>query len=162
MIGIHSKEFSDAVHSHIRKHGSGNWGLVRELVPKASEATFWRVLKRVRNKPWSAPVVLKPDIASCDNGQSKDASGFIYVIFIDTKNGIFYKVGKSNSPMARISSHQTSCPFEVKVAGIYFSSDMGNEEREIHAMFSHKRVRGEWFRLDSSDVASISARALKV
>ena len=31
----------------------------------------------------------------------------------------------------------------------------GNEERFLHKLFKHKRIKGEWFRLDSGDLLDL-------
>lgn len=89
-------------------------------------------------------------------------AGFVYVIYIDTGSGRFYKIGLAKSFGARFDQHQTSSPFEIRVACCYFVGHMRSEERELHERFADSRVRGEWFRLSADDLKEIAARSLLV
>lgn len=89
-----------------------------------------------------------------------DRAGFVYVIFLeDTASERFYKIGMAASFSARCDAHQCASPFPICVACAYFVGNMRAEERFLHAEFSDKRVRGEWFRLADSDLDQIARRA---
>lgn len=62
----------------------------------------------------------------------------------------FYKIGKSKQPKFRERTLQAEVPC-IKLIHV-FEQDM---EKELHHQFSDKRLRGEWFQLDSDDVAYI-------
>ena len=89
-----------------------------------------------------------------------DRAGFVYVIYLeDTASERFYKIGMAASFTARHDAHQCASPFPICVACAYFVGNMRAEERFLHAEFSDKRVRGEWFRLADSDLDQIARRA---
>ena len=89
-----------------------------------------------------------------------DRAGFVYVIYLeDTASERFYKIGMAASFTARYDAHQCASPFPICVACAYFVGNMRAEERFLHAEFSDKRVRGEWFRLADSDLNQIARRA---
>lgn len=87
-------------------------------------------------------------------------AGFVYCVFIEVNGERVYKVGKSVDFRGRLSSHQTSSPFELFVAACYYVPNMNTEERDLHDLFDSKRVRGEWFRLDREDLAIVGGRAV--
>ena len=89
-----------------------------------------------------------------------DRAGFVYVIYLeDTASERFYKIGMAASFTARYDAHQCASPFPICVACAYFVGNMRAEERFLHAEFSDKRVRGEWFRLTDVDIDQIAQRA---
>lgn len=89
-----------------------------------------------------------------------ESRGFVYVIFIHTGADFFYKIGLAAHLESRLKSHQTSSPFDVRLAVAYFVPNMRAEERTLHALFADKRVRGEWFKLDRADLELIAKRSL--
>jgi hypothetical protein len=138
---------------------------VRTLRDIASEhgITHAGVMKRAKRDGWaraecpaeSRAVVLAPK-------DEMDASGFVYVIFIDTGAERFYKIGLAKSFGSRFDQHQTSSPFEIRVACCYFVGHMRAEERRLHERFAASRVRGEWFKLSTGDLREIAAGSLLV
>jgi predicted GIY-YIG superfamily endonuclease len=125
---------------------------------------------RVKRDGWKRPFAAyireshaapKPKVVLEEEPQDKP--GFVYVIYVeDTAGERFYKIGLSENFNQRIAKHQCGCQFEICVATVYYVADMQLEERALHAVFKHKRVRGEWFRLDAGDLAEIAARTLLV
>ncbi len=77
---------------------------------------------------------------------------FIYLMS-HARNGCF-KIGISRTPKARESTLQAEDP-ELSMIG-FWQATVGTE-REAHALFASKRVRGEWFRLDASDLEQFRA-----
>ena len=86
-------------------------------------------------------------------------AGYVYGVFIEAGGERFYKVGMAKQPDVRAAAHQTSLPFEARIAIAYFVPNMRQEERQLHAMFQPKLVRGEWFRLDDADLDAMAMRA---
>lgn len=109
----------------------------------------------------SAKINAKSDALVLTQAKDKySGQGFVYVIFVvDTSGDRFYKIGMASSFPARVSTHQTSSPFDVRVACAYFVGNMSAEERALHSMFDEKRIRGEWFRLSDDDLDSIAMRS---
>lgn len=72
-------------------------------------------------------------------------------IMIDKNTG-YYKIGRSKNPKARERTLQSEKP----TIEIIFSSEAKvKDEKTLHDMFNHKRVRGEWFDLNGSDILKI-------
>lgn len=53
------------------------------------------------------------------------------------------KIGKSRSPLGRISALQAACPFEADLIGCMYGYTV--EEGELHRRFWHHHAKGEWF-----------------
>lgn len=64
-----------------------------------------------------------------------------------------YKIGRSINPTFREKTIGSEQP-NIEMVFSSPITDKGSE-KELHKMFSSKRVRGEWFRLDSSDILTI-------
>jgi len=120
------------------------------------------VSKRAKRDGWTRDLRVKVDrsvpVRQVTDGF--DGAGFVYLLLLDSGVELFYKIGMANHLDARMKSHQTSCPFELRVAIAYYTPNMRHEERELHEMFAAQRVRGEWFNLDRSDLEAIAARSL--
>lgn len=74
---------------------------------------------------------------------------FVYVIKYEEK---YFKIGKSNDPIERLATVATCLPLSPQLLVAIYSSDPINLERNLHRKFSSKRVNGEWFNLDESDI----------
>ncbi|WP_109808386.1 GIY-YIG nuclease family protein [Sphingosinithalassobacter portus] len=67
-----------------------------------------------------------------------------WVYFVQVGSGGHIKIGWAKDPTKRIASLQTAQPQQLKLLGVIPGSLKA--EREVHALFSQARVRGEWFR----------------
>lgn len=63
-----------------------------------------------------------------------------------------YKIGRSANPEFRERTLQSQ---EPDVTLLFYCPEEVISERDLHDMFADKRVRGEWFALDSNDVLEI-------
>ena len=99
----------------------------------------------------------KPLYATLQESAYNSASdGYIYIAYIDDSNSSrFYKIGLARNVDARIKQHQTSIPFDLKIAMSFYVSNMKQKEMELHVLFSSKNVRGEWYLLDNDDLEII-------
>jgi len=87
----------------------------------------------------------------------------VYAIAWDSEGPT--KIGIARSPLNRLISLQTACPFKLKIFAAYVFDYEGpfatqhnavRVERRCHEVNSSSRLEGEWFRLSVSDaVASI-------
>lgn len=66
------------------------------------------------------------------------------------KSGDNYKIGKSNNPQRRLNSIMTS---NLNAELICYGT--GVKEKELHHIFSNKRIKGEWFNLNETDIQKI-------
>jgi len=78
--------------------------------------------------------------------------GFVYLLKAD--NG-FYKIGRTISLDDRIKQLGTASPCELELVLSIESDDCRNLEESLHELFDDRRVKGEWFELDSKDIAYI-------
>ena len=62
------------------------------------------------------------------------------------------KIGRSTDPRVRESTLQSEKP-SIKL--LFFAPAPAALERQLHARYDDKRVRGEWFRLDPSEIEQI-------
>jgi hypothetical protein len=62
------------------------------------------------------------------------------------------KIGKADDPRARLRGLQTGSPSRLDLVGT-LPGDR-SEEARLHRLFDARRVRGEWFDLNSDELAS--------
>lgn len=77
-------------------------------------------------------------------------------VYLMECNGL-YKIGFSNDVKARLQDVQISNPYTVTLEHVIYANNHAELEYELHQIFKHKNIRGEWFSLTSSDVSSIKA-----
>ncbi len=82
------------------------------------------------------------------------------VYFIQPGEEPFVKIGITDDLVHRVESLQTASPHALRVLG-QIPGTM-RTEREIHVLFSHLRVRGEWFRLTSEVIDYVQLRVVAV
>lgn len=80
---------------------------------------------------------------------SKD--GFVYIIQVKNDNKV--KIGFSANPRQRLLDLQVASPFDLVLAKVY----PGTIETEcwFHRIFSHLRIRGEWFRIFPEEIEEV-------
>lgn len=76
------------------------------------------------------------------------------------QSSILYKIGYTNGSVAqRINSLQTGSFAKIVLALEIPSPNPAQLEREIHARYANKRVRGEWYRLSRQDIYDLRVLA---
>lgn len=80
--------------------------------------------------------------------------GDVYLI----KSGPHYKIGKSNAAGRRERELQIQLPEKASRIHTIRTDDPAGIEKYWHERFSSKRLNGEWFKLDASDVAAFRRR----
>ena len=80
---------------------------------------------------------------------------YVYLM-IDTTNN-FHKIGISNNPKYREHTLQSDKPtIELVCAKEYPSREIAEAiESALHRVYASKRIRGEWFNLDETDIDGI-------
>ena len=78
-------------------------------------------------------------------------SGFVYLL----RSPHGFKIGCARNPSRRIAQFVTMLPFEITIDHTIPAPDMYAAEWALHGQFQSKRIRGEWFSLDETDVAEI-------
>lgn len=66
-----------------------------------------------------------------------------------------YKIGFANDPEARLSSYAPLLPVAPSIHHRIATTRPRWLENTLHSAFSHRRVRGEWFRLEPADIGII-------
>ena len=99
-----------------------------------------------------------PDYQPTEILQTKEtkenSSDFCFVYLMhDTRND-YYKIGISNNPEYRESTLQSEKPtIEMIISKKYPVRKIAESiEKALHETYSEKRLRGEWFELNSNDV----------
>lgn len=72
-------------------------------------------------------------------------------LMIDKNTG-YYKIGRSNNPLRRERTLQSQKP---TIELIFHQTSTKDKEKELHRLFKDKRIRGEWFDLNGSDIQLI-------
>lgn len=86
-----------------------------------------------------------------DKGQKNNSIDYIYLFFNDRNK--LTKIGTSKSPAAREKTLQGQEPIIEVIAKWKAPKKI---ERELHKIFKAKRIRGEWFDLNTNDYLYIS------
>src|SRR5689334_10696760 len=76
--------------------------------------------------------------------------GYVYLIYFGVDN--YYKIGIAKDIDRRLAS-MTMMPFEHTVEHLIKTDDTSVIESSFHEYFRNKRVRGEWFNLNDTDIA---------
>lgn len=88
--------------------------------------------------------------------KGKDKSGYVYLL--QSSTGV-YKIGRTGDPDKRIRTFGVKLPFEVEYTCVIKTPHMFELEKLLHRAFHHKRINGEWFKLDAQDVGLIKGLA---
>lgn len=90
-----------------------------------------------------------------DDKTLSSSTCYVYLM-IDTTNN-YHKIGISNNPKYREHTLQSDKPtIELLCAKEYPSRAIAEAfESALHRVYSSKRIRGEWFNLDASDIEEI-------
>lgn len=89
--------------------------------------------------------------------QDSPKRGFVYLLQSSTG---YYKIGRTKDPTDRIKTFNVKLPFEVDFTCLLKTPDMYALEQELHQQYADKRVNGEWFDLDPTDVERIRGMAV--
>jgi hypothetical protein len=63
------------------------------------------------------------------------------------------KIGRAHSPRSRLASLQTASPVPLRLLGQFDGN--ARDERHLHRLFAHVRLRGEWFEPSAALLAVI-------
>ncbi len=102
--------------------------------------------------------ILRGDIETGKVASSRDEQpstpGRVYLL----RNGKHYKIGKTDNLDQRIRHIRLAVPGKLELLHELETDDPTGIELYWHRRFASKRIEGEWFRLDSSDVAAFRRR----
>lgn len=63
-----------------------------------------------------------------------------------------YKIGKTQNLQKRIGAYHTHLPILFRLIRQYPAQNMAELEESLHIIFQHKRIKGEWFELNSDHI----------
>lgn len=109
--------------------------------------TCFKMLKRLDDSTAKSPEIRKL-IVSAQKLLGNEDSNFIYVL---SGNGL-YKIGKTKSLNRRLKELKTIFPFDIEMVYTTEVENMSDAEANLHKMFNHKQVKGEWFKLNKTDL----------
>lgn len=75
--------------------------------------------------------------------------GYIYII----ESSWLYKIGYTKNIDSRTKKYTTENPNETVLIHYFKTDDCTSKEKEIHTIFSKKRKKWEWFKLDKQDLS---------
>lgn len=78
------------------------------------------------------------------------SDGYLYVVKLDSA----YKIGISKNPKQRLKEF-TLLPYKLETIVCEKVYDYAQLEAELHLFFSDKHMRGEWYKLEESDITKI-------
>ena len=129
---------------------------------------MWMRIRYVNHHPWTSAFRLLREAylqnkreeeaeeearqASAEYRQAKKLASQRYVYLMRNNVTDKYKIGRSNNPEFREKTLQSQ---EPDVELLFSCHESIVTEKYLHELFSHKRIRGEWFELDSDDVLEI-------
>lgn len=94
------------------------------------------------------------DAPAEDLASSRPVSGYVYLM----KNGAHHKLGKSKDPEVRRKEIALLLPNPTQLIHVIATDDPDGIEAYWHRRFAAKRIRGEFFKLDSQDVKAFKRR----
>lgn len=93
-------------------------------------------------------VLVKPHATTPDSGDIGSPVGEVYLF----KSGRFYKIGKTKDTVRRGTEIRIQLPERMTLIHSIKTDDPSGIEAYWHRRFEPKRMEGEWFDLNSSDV----------
>jgi hypothetical protein len=129
-------------------------GLVHDRLIRTSGVYLWPPISDWKRKfgIWigDLPPELEPEPVR-NRPVKKRRPGYIYLIHgIDTP---WYKIGHSEQPQVRRAQLGTQGPFRHEMIHAFEVDDMLGAERLLHEFYARKAAEGEWFHLNSTDLA---------
>lgn len=132
------------------------YGALRERLKHGT--IFPELRGRVSESEWVSDYLRRERIARWNRrlAAQRQKEGYVYLLRSPMLDGI-YKIGRTVNPDDRLSTFSVKLPFVVEYEHLIKTDDMYALEAELHAHFADKRVGGEFFKLDASEVDYIKS-----
>ncbi|MCU7667278.1 GIY-YIG nuclease family protein [Bacillus thuringiensis] len=116
------------------------------------------------NEPMDSPVLHKSHISNDsidtkhnDTEPASESSERGYVYFIKEDYAGRIKIGKTKDINQRLDTFNVKLPFHVDLLHVIESNNYHYTEKLFHILFQAKRVNGEWFELNETDITWIKS-----
>ncbi|MFK3822398.1 GIY-YIG nuclease family protein [Pseudomonas yamanorum] len=94
---------------------------------------------------------IPPPVGSSNRSSSSPTGGYVYVI----RSKLGFKIGKTIHLKARTRLFEVKLPFPISLEHYAWFDDYTYAERSLHITYQAKRLEGEWFDLNASDLQQI-------
>jgi hypothetical protein len=92
-----------------------------------------------------------PPVGSASRPSNSPTGGYVYVI----RSKLGFKIGKTIHLKARTRLFEVKLPFPISLEHYAWFDDYTHAERSLHIAYQAKRLEGEWFDLNASDLQQI-------
>jgi len=92
-----------------------------------------------------------PPVGSASRPSNSPTGGYVYVI----RSKLDFKIGETIHLKARTRLFEVKLPFPISLEHYAWFDDYTRAERSLHITYQAKRLEGEWFDLNASDLQQI-------
>lgn len=92
-----------------------------------------------------------PPIPKGSKPSLSPTAGYVYVI----RSPLGFKIGKTVNLKSRARLFEVKLPFQISIEHYAWFDDYTHAERSFHITYHAKRLEGEWFDLNESDLSEI-------
>lgn len=122
------------------------------VIERTNNAKYTKTIAKFRfNDKWYSDSEIAPNKQKVKSTKTiDDGTGYLYVVKLDSA----YKIGISKNPKQRLKEF-TLLPYKLEPIVCEKVYDYAQLEAELHLFFSDKHMRGEWYKLEESDITKI-------
>lgn len=148
------EEWEDDVCSRVNAHLAEYNRRLSEELKRVKESLYQEMMARVN------PILDEASLYDLTNKRCAEVNGLTNTdhvrtyIIRDEASG-YYKIGKSKDLYRRLCITRTHAP-HIQLYG-YIDADV---EKELHAKYTAKHIKGEWYILDEDDLKNLDAAYL--
>ena len=87
-------------------------------------------------------------------------NGYLYLIHC--VGFPYYKIGITKDIDARLSSMQSSLPFQLELEFAVLAENFLIKERELHSKYANNRLNGEWFNFNDAELDDVKTDLIDI